>query len=341
MQNTLTDLVSTLREGIPSTTSNGSALMSSAIATTPDYGPIGHMTHPIGHLSSMGMIPSSSPTANMGAFDQSGFRRVSGSSADMSLPFWTGAPSPSGLMGQREFTANDYTSLPVGPNFGFPPRQEMLPPQPSRLDGSEQGNSSGYNRTQTSPYMPIPDVMRPSIKGGQSGRRMVPTGPSHPFPWSTQNHLVQQSAQNRHMSLPPSRVGSVGPDDILAPEEIINPLGAMSNMAGLVEAAVERAREEQQGNAPQNPGSTPSKRSANEAETVSGEDAPPSKPAKKARFSPPPPSGPAVIESQNLPPTSGPAKGKAKSKTTHIHAYPDAVAEGYVTEEEGREMMQM
>ena len=111
-------------------------------------------------------------------------------------------------------------------------------------------------------------------------------------------------------------------------------------MAGLVEAAVERAREEQEVSN-QKTCSQPNKRNAGETFQPGKGILDTPRSVKKARFSPPPPSGPVVIESQNLPLTSAPTKGKAKSKKTHIHAYPDAVAEGYVSEEEGKGLLQM
>jgi hypothetical protein len=137
------------------------------------------------------------------------------------------------------------------------------------------------------------------------------------------------------MSLPPSRAGSVGPEDILGPEEIINPLGAMSSMAGLVEAAVERAREEQEKS-----GSGQSSGSEKRGSDGSGGADASTRPKKKARFSSSPPTGPTVVEWQNLPPGSAKEKGKGKKKT-HVHMYPDAVTEGLVSEEEGKEMMSM
>jgi hypothetical protein len=109
-------------------------------------------------------------------------------------------------------------------------------------------------------------------------------------------------------------------------------------MAGLVEAAVERAREEQEKNDDQQPGST-GKRPANDGVKSTGEAG--VRPTKKARFSPNLPSGPSVVEWQNLPPVQAKDKGKGKKRTTHIHMYPDAVTEGIVSEEEGREMMSM
>jgi hypothetical protein len=144
---------------------------------------------------------------------------------------------------------------------------------------------------------PWNDSLPRSSPSTQSRGTMPPPRPSPHWPLPPpQSHLD---------SLPPSRAGSAGPTDILSPEEIINPLGAMSNMAGLVEAAVKRAREEQPGE----------------------------KPIKKTRFSPPHPAGPAVVETQYL--------AKGDSTRLHVHAWPDAIAEGLVSEEEGRELFQM
>lgn len=141
----------------------------------------------------------------------------------------------------------------------------------------------------------------------------------------------QQSHQPADMSLPPSRAGSVGAEDILGPDHITNPLGAMSNMAGLVEAAVERAKDES-GEGSKDKGNGNGKRTG-EGESEG--------PVKKTRFSPTHPSGPTVVETQQIPWKSSTSKGKSKAKRKHIHAYPDAVAEGLVSEEEGREMLAM
>jgi hypothetical protein len=102
----------------------------------------------------------------------------------------------------------------------------------------------------------------------------------------------------------------------------------MSNMAGLVEAAVERAREDA--------AEAVKKENPNGKRPAEGEN---TDPVKKSRFSPTEPSGPTVVETQQLPWKGGPSKGKSRAKRKHIHAYPDAVAEGLVSEEEGREMM--
>ncbi|ORX39923.1 hypothetical protein BD324DRAFT_615541 [Kockovaella imperatae] len=113
--------------------------------------------------------------------------------------------------------------------------------------------------------------------------------------------------RNPSPSLPPSRAMSVGPEDVLG-EGISRPLEAMSNMAGLVEAAMERAREEH-------------------VTTIQ-----PSGKIKRARFASPEPRGPSIIEHAST--------GKSEP-VIHVHAYPDAVADGLVSEEEGREMMQI
>ena len=108
-------------------------------------------------------------------------------------------------------------------------------------------------------------------------------------------------------SLPPSRAVSVGPDDVLG-ADISRPLAAMSNMAGLVEAAMEKSREEDQ--------------------------------ARAKRTYSPEPSGPSVVESQHLAEFRSSKRLKREPKV-HVHAYPDAVAEGLVSEKEGKEMMRM
>ncbi|KAL7424072.1 hypothetical protein Q5752_001657 [Cryptotrichosporon argae] len=139
--------------------------------------------------------------------------------------------------------------------------------------------------------------------------------------------------QEVHMSLPPSRAGSEAPADILAADEIVNPLGTMSNMAGLAEAAVKLAREreastsetpDEHGRAAQHDG-TAKRDAAGEAGA----------PVKRARFNSVPH---AVVES---PQSVSTGKGRSRSKKTHVHAYPDAVTEGFVSEEEGRELMRI
>lgn len=115
---------------------------------------------------------------------------------------------------------------------------------------------------------------------------------------------------------------------MLGPDDIVAPLGAMSNMAGLVEAAVERAREEKaRGDSVS--ASTPGKRESDDDKGGI---------QKKARMSFSS-DGPAVVEAQGLPQTLAPPKPKSKVKKTHVHAYPDAVELGIVSEEEGRELM--
>ena len=92
----------------------------------------------------------------------------------------------------------------------------------------------------------------------------------------------------------------------MGPEKINAPLESMSNMAGLVEAAVERAREERV-----NP---------NAKRQIEGAD----RPIKKARFGDEPVSG-----------------RKMKLRKTHVHAYPDVVDEGIVGEAEAKELFGM
>ncbi len=64
-------------------------------------------------------------------------------------------------------------------------------------------------------------------------------------------------------------------------------------------------------------------------------------PGKKAREDPILPHGPTIQESQNLPPQSSKDRARKAAKKTHIHAYPDIVEEGFVSEAEGRELMNM
>lgn len=186
----------------------------------------------------------------------------------------------------------DFSMFTAGQNFGFPPKQEIM------LHGSDPGSTPSH-RSHPSPYVPMmmeSGILNPSMPG-----------------------LPQDFFRQPVMSVPESRLGSPGADqDILGPEEITNPLGALSNMAGLVEAAVERAREEQ---------SSPLKLD-NDV-----------RPVKRARFNPEEPSGPVIVEEMHTALTSGPKK--KRGKRTHIHAYPDAVAEGYLTEQEGRDLMQL
>ncbi|KAK4689740.1 large subunit ribosomal protein L4, partial [Tremellales sp. Uapishka_1] len=163
--------------------------------------------------------------------------------------------------------------------------------------------------------------------GYSSSRDMfeAPKRPPPPpsYPWGAASSLAVPPRATQHMSLPPSRAGSEGPEDILAPDEIINPLGAMSNMAGLVEAAVERAREEQ---AAKVSGKRPE--SNNLRDDSRG-------PAKKARFSggKSDPSMPMVVET-----LQAKSRGQHKKIITHVHAFPDAIHEGYVSEEEARDL---
>ena len=208
-----------------------------------------------------------------------------------------------------------YSAFPPGTvNFGFPPRQDI---------GSD--TASINSRNQPSPYniMTTSDAARPSPQdiSTMEGAFRRPALPASSFPQPSNSNAVD-------MSLPPSRAGSVGAEDIHGPDNITNPLGAMSNMAGLVEAAVARARDDAaEGSAKEK---SSSKRTGDQSDN--------SGPTKKTRFSPTEPSGPTVLETQQLP-WKGTSKGKGKAKRKHIHAYPDAVAEGLVSEEEGRELI--
>ena len=216
----------------------------------------------------------------------------------------------------------------------------MLPPSQPRDDSFNQGSQFSFDRNQTLPYPAsnLDSQRRGFTPLGGRSRHAASSSATDSFSWPPDIPFVQQNNQPRHMSLPPSRAESVGQEDILSPEEITNPLGAMSNMAGLVEAAVERAREERSKSVSQSAAMGDKRTDEDlEAESADGQ----ARPAKKTRFESYIPTGPAVLESQNLPPTSARLKAKMKLKKTHIHAYPDAVAEGFVSEEEGRELVQL
>lgn len=181
-----------------------------------------------------------------------------------------------------------------------------------------------------------------------------------------------------YQSIPPTRSGSLTPDDLLAPEDIINPLGAMSSMAGLVEAAVKASKSATLGKGEDDSaggrsrgfdgsgggdggggadGSGKGKGMKREAEAGAGMDevkdtvsnaqegegshASGARPSKRSRHSPILPSGPVIQELQHLPPQSSKERGKREKKKTHIHAYPDIVEEGLISEDEGRELMAM
>ena len=113
-------------------------------------------------------------------------------------------------------------------------------------------------------------------------------------------------------SLPPSRAISEDPDGLMDGDDISRPLEAMSNMAELVEAAMERSKEEK----------------------------PNARPPKRARFASPPPSGPTIVEPHHPLSPLHSSKRQAERQFVHVHAYPDAVALGLVPEEEGRILMQ-
>jgi hypothetical protein len=138
--------------------------------------------------------------------------------------------------GTTSHRSPSYSAFPPGTvNFGFPPRQDVM-----RFDGSD--TASVNSRNQPSPYKVIntgSDATRPSPQdlSMMEGNFRRPALPASAY-------LQQHTHQAIDMSLPPSRAGSVGAEDILGPDHITNPLGAMSNMAGLVEAAVKRAKDE-------------------------------------------------------------------------------------------------
>jgi hypothetical protein len=148
--------------------------------------------------------------------------------------------------------------------------------------------------------------------------------------WQT-NNPTPASRAITSLSLPPSRAGSETPEEAINDSVINNPLGSMSSMAVIAEAAVERAREERDND----PASGGRKRQASE-------DSAQAKEAAK-RFKQSFAEADAVGMSQdvtNEAEANGDGKPK-KSKRRHVHAFPDVVFEGLVSEDEGRELMGM
>jgi hypothetical protein len=138
------------------------------------------------------------------------------------------------------------------------------------------------------------------------------------------SRVLQAWQQNLYTSLPPSRAGSEGPGDVLALEEMANPLGVMSNMAGLVEAAVQRGKGQESEAVP----ARGSKRPATGDRHCSGEDAA---------------LGPAMAK---RPRKSSPAKlaasvGHARNKNDGAPVFVDPVSAGAISEDEGRDLLAM
>ncbi|WVR05190.1 hypothetical protein IAU60_002202 [Kwoniella sp. DSM 27419] len=312
IQNTLVDLVSTLRAGMSSTVSNTSGHTPTNISgTTPDYAPT--VGQPLSvQPQALHHIMNQSPTIHtMNMAPDSGFNRSVHGSQSPHHPMFSGS--------QPSFMPNQTPPYPLGnPSYhnhnGITAPARQVQPLPQRRPAQDDSS-----RRQSFPAQFPPPGNNWTIPS-----YALPERPEH---------------QTKHMSLPPSRAGSVGPEDILGPEEIINPLGQMSSMAGLVEAAVERAREEQAKVSVQQ---SPLKRASSEIERPSlPEDA--KQQNKKARFnSPQPPmTGQIVYEHQNLPPKpimSGSRPGPMKP---HIHNFSDVVTDGHVSEQEGRELMKV
>lgn len=130
-----------------------------------------------------------------------------------------------------------------------------------------------------------------------------------------------------YMSLPPSRGGSEEPEDVLAIKEISNPLGVMSNMAGLVEEAAQRSK------------ASPKDPKLGEGPGAQYEDAvrlSPEQPraTKRARLASPPVTG--TQDDWHLKDSSSNNRIGRK-----IQGDVDPVAAGLITEQEGRELMRV
>ncbi|ADV20422.1 Hypothetical protein CGB_B4500C [Cryptococcus gattii WM276] len=326
IQSTLSDLVTTLRAGISSGASNASGHTPAGVATTtPDHAPPMGGIHIPGTVSGLVLNSSVSPSVPSGTVDPAAHFRHP--------PVGTPATNYMGPPTSSGFIHSQHSTDP------FRPYTSNTRVQPIGLTHTAQNSD-----TSAPPH--FPDAFEEA-----SWQHDVSAIPSNNPRWraSAPHRNDGPKHPTRHMSLPPSRAGSMGPPDIFGPEEIINPLGEMSNMAGLVEAAVERAREEQAAQStgkaptPGDPGS--GKRGAADMERDQSSDDKEGL-SKKTRFASPPPEsppplGPTVIETQNLPPRAIVPGLWPIPRRLHQHAYPDVVTAGYVSEEEGKELMQI
>lgn len=130
-----------------------------------------------------------------------------------------------------------------------------------------------------------------------------------------------------YMSLPPSRGGSEEPEDVLAIKEISNPLGVMSNMAGLVEEAAQRSKA-----SPKDPklGEGPGAQ-YDDTVRLSPEQ---TRAPKRARLASPPVT--ATLDDWHLKESSSNVSVGRK-----VQGDVDPVAAGLITEQEGRELMRV
>lgn len=313
IQSTLTELVSTLRAGIGQPP--GRAPSHPPHTTTPDFPP------PAGTVSSLSMLSNNSPNT----FDVSGYHGTSAGSG----------PTP------PFFNPQTQQFLPQP----SPNHVRFAPQAPGDIQWNQYGQGQGGSDGNTSPFNTVPIDPSLMASGAMSSQHNQPKGQmsgqvsgqgqnqgqsqsqSQQYGWNNNDHDQRVVDATNFQSLPTSRGGSETPDDILAPEEIINPLGSMSTMAGAVEAAVKQSKT----------GGGEGGKRGNDAQ----DGALPGRPAKKSRQSPILPHGPVIREAQNLPPQSSKDRVKKAGKKTHIHAYPDIVEEGLITEQEGRELMAM
>ena len=237
--------------------------------------------------------------------------------------------------------------LPVQPPDSLTPEQLAIP---SNLQGSSTlplAHETWQKALMNTAPAEYPAQIPPSMSNARGDRSSEQMSTERASPVDFWNHSQQGSSSSRsavqpqivHLigdgdpSLPPSRDASDVAEDMLGGDEIINPLGALSNMAELVEAAAERAREEQarrRGDEPRG------KRGAShEARQTSPAT------SKKARFQSPPQNGHAVQDSQRILSPGGTIRNGISALKSHVHAFPDAISEEILTEEEGKELMRM
>lgn len=192
------------------------------------------------------------------------------------------------------------------------------------LLGAMERNASPRDGLMASP------ANRPSV----DPHRPHPLGQAYSLPWQANNPATAPSGRGvTSLSLPPSRAGSETPEEAINDTVINNPLGSMSSMAVIAEAAVERAREERD----RTTSNAGRKREHSEESAQSKE-------AAAKRFKQSFAEADAVGMSQDVMADAGETNGDGKAKKAkrrHVHAFPDVVFEGLVSEEEGRELMGM
>lgn len=220
---------------------------------------------------------------------------------------------------------------------------------------------NGSNASVMSPEIDLNVLMTPSESGTAlaAARFLNPTTPS--VSGLTGLLPVQQNSNKRVRSHNVSANLSPGGSDVegedpLDPSQIMDPLGSMSSMAGLAEAAVERARAErlamgkdesketvlaslQTLAAEANESGRPSKRPRLDDHGFAIPDQPPHRNQSGVDFSDYPAS---LLGTTSRPVSTDVVRtNKGKQTRRHIHAFPDVIALGIVQEREARELFDL